>query len=191
MTAEPLGPVVWAPDPVKQQKAGYTIEDVLSLPDEAPRVELSDGVLLVVPSPTAGHQRLNWRLATWLERHVPKGFEPQMAVGVVIDHTSTLEPDALILYSPVDPGHHYFGPDQVVVAVEIVSPGTRKRDRFEKPGAYAAAGIQHFWRIELNPVHIFAYDLAGGRYELVADSAEELVLDRPFEIRLPIRELAS
>ncbi|GAA2707632.1 Uma2 family endonuclease [Actinoplanes palleronii] len=190
MTAEPIGEVVWAPDLVKQRKAGYTIEDVLALPDEAPRVELSDGVLIVVPSPSARHQKLNWRLASWLERHVPKGFEPQMAVGVAVDYTSTLEPDVLILHGPVDPDRHYFSPDQVVVAVEIVSPGTKRRDRLEKPGVYAAAGIQHFWRIELNPVHVFAYDLVDGRYELVADANDELVLEKPFEIRLPIRELA-
>ncbi|MFC4067405.1 Uma2 family endonuclease [Actinoplanes subglobosus] len=191
MTAEPVGPVVWAPDPVKQRNAGHTIEDVLALPDEAPRVELSDGVLLVVPSPSARHQRLTWRLASWLEQHVPEGFEPQMAVGVVVDHTSTLEPDVLILHSPVDPDHHFFQPEQVAVVVEIVSPGTRRRDRFEKPGIYAAAGIPHFWRIELNPVHLHVYDLVDSRYELVADSADEVLLTRPFEVRLPIRELGS
>ena len=36
-------------------------------------------------------------------------------------------------------------------------------------------------------MHIFAYDLVDGRYELVADSTEELVLSAPFEIELPIR----
>ena len=39
-------------------------------------------------------------------------------------------------------------------------------------------------------MHIFAYDLVGGSYELVADSTEELVLNEPFEIRLPIRDIA-
>ncbi|WP_229068021.1 Uma2 family endonuclease [Actinoplanes sp. DH11] len=190
MTAEPVGDVVWHEDLGKQKRAGYTVEDVLNLPAGAPRVELSDGVLRVVPSPTGGHQKINWRLVGWLDRHSPKGFEPQMAVGVVIDFDSTLEPDALILHSPVDLGHHFFQPEQVVVAIEIVSPGTRRRDRLEKPGLYAAAGVPHYWRIEQDPMHIFAYDLVKGKYDLVADSSEELVLSAPFEIRLPIRDIA-
>jgi Uma2 family endonuclease len=189
MTAEPMGDAVWTPDPVKQRRAGYTVEDVLKLPDDAPRVELTAGVLSVVPSPTGGHQRINVRLVSWLERNLPDGFEPLFAVGVLTGPKNTLEPDALILHSPVDLDHHYYDPDQVVVAVEIVSPGTKRRDRLEKPSIYARIGIPHYWRIEQEPVHVFAYDLIDGYYELVADSAEELVLREPFELRLPISEI--
>jgi Uma2 family endonuclease len=189
VTAESVGEIVWSPDLVKQKRAGYTIEDVLNLPDDAPRVELSDGALLVVASPSGAHQKINWKLVSWLEQHLPKGFEPQLAVGLVTGYRSTLEPDALVLHSPVDLDHHFFEADQAVVAVEIVSPGTRRRDRLEKPALYAAAGVPHYWRIEQSPVHVFAYDLIDGRYELAADSTEELVLTAPFEIRLPIRDI--
>ncbi len=189
MTAEPVGETVWSPALAKQKSAGYTVEDVLSLPDSAPRVELSDGVLQVVPSPSGAHQKINWRLVSWLDRHLPPGFEPQLALGMVIGYRSTLEPDALILRSPIDLDHHFVEPDQVVVAVEIVSPGTRRRDRLEKPALYAEAGVAHYWRIEQDPVHVFAYDLVAGRYELVADSTEELVLTAPFELRLAIRDI--
>ena len=41
--------------------------------------------------------------------------------------------------------------------MEIVSPGTRRFDRFAKPGEYAAAGIPFYWRIEQDPVHVYAY----------------------------------
>jgi Uma2 family endonuclease len=189
MTAEPVGEPVWSLDPVKQKRAGYTLEDVLSLPDDAPRVELLDGALLVIPPPSGAHQKISWKLAGWLEHHLPAGFEPQMAVGVLVAHRLTLEPDALVLRSPIDIQHHFFEPDQVVVAVEIVSPGTRRRDRFEKPELYAKAGVPHYWRIEQDPVHAFAYDLVDGRYELAADSTDELVLTAPFGIKLPIRDI--
>lgn len=114
MSAQPV-PATGArwsgPDLRRQRLANYTVEDVLTLPDDAPRVELRDGVM-------------------------------------------------------------------------------RRRDRLEKPAGYAAAGIRHYWRIAQNPLHIHAYELVGGRYELVADSAEELVLAKPFEIRLPVRDIA-
>jgi Uma2 family endonuclease len=189
MTAEPIGAYIWSPDPVKQMRASYTVEDVLDLPDDAPRVELMDGVLAVVPSPSGGHQRINSRLVSWLEGHLPQGFDSLMAVGVLLGGNATREPDAVVLHSPVDLNHHFYLPEQVVVAVEIVSPGTKRRDRFEKPGLYASAGIPHYWRIEQNPVHIFAYDLVGDRYEPAADAAKELVLDKPFELTLPIRDI--
>ena len=189
MTAEPTRHVVWTPDPVKQRHAAYTIEDVLNLPGDAPRVELWNGVLSVVPSPSGGHQKINWRLVAWLDRHLPTGYEPQFAVGVVVDHRRTLEPDALVLHSPVDLDHHYYDAEQVVIAIEIVSPGTRKRDRMQKPALYAAAGVPHYWRVEQSPLHIYAYDLVDGAYELVADSADELVLTAPFAMRLPIRDI--
>ncbi|GAA3929625.1 Uma2 family endonuclease [Actinoplanes auranticolor] len=189
MTAQPAGRVMWTLDPVKQRMAAYTLEDVLSLPEDAPRVELRDGVMIVVPSPSIGHQQIGNLLWMWLRQHAPDHFEPATAVGVAVGLRDSLEPDVLLLRRPLTLTHHFLLPDQTVVVVEVVSPGTRRRDRMEKPVIYAAAGIPHYWRIEQDPVHVFAYDLVGGSYELVADSAEELVLTAPFEIRLPIADI--
>ncbi|MGR6998893.1 Uma2 family endonuclease [Yinghuangia aomiensis] len=41
--------------------------------------------------------------------------------------------------------------DDVVLVVEIASPSTRVADRKMKPSLYAAAGIPHYWRLELEP----------------------------------------
>jgi len=189
MTAEPTGHVMWSPDPIRQRLAGYTIEDVLGLPSDAPRVELRDGVMIVVPSPTLGHQNIGSLLWLWLRQHAPDEFVAAIAVGVAVGVRDTLEPDVVLLRAPVANTSHYFDGEQVAIAVEVVSPGTKRRDRLEKPADYAAAGVSHFWRIEQNPIHVFAYDLVGGRYELSADSDTELVLAAPFEIKLPIRDI--
>jgi Uma2 family endonuclease len=189
MTAEPAGELAWSPNPVKQKQASYTIEDLWNLPPDAPRVELTEGVATVVPPPSMGHQWIGYRLAMWLERHAPGTLQPLLAVGVMTGLANSLEPDVVLAYRPVDYDHHYLQPQQVVLAVEIVSPSTRRRDRLEKPALYATAGIAHYWRIEPGP-HVFAYDLVDGRYEVAADSAEELVLTSPFAIKLPIRDIA-
>jgi Uma2 family endonuclease len=189
MTAETTGHVMWSPDPVKQKLALFTVEDVLNLPDDAPRVELRDGVMIVVPSPTGRHQNIGNLLWLWFRQNAPAEFGPFTAVGVAISLQDTFEPDVVLLREPIEDTNHYFSAERVAVAVEVVSPSTRRRDRFEKPGDYAAAGIPHYWRIEQDPVHVFAYDLVDGRYELVADSADELVLSAPFPIRLPIRDI--
>lgn len=123
----------------------------------------------------------------WFRLIAPHDFRALQAVGVLVNATNTLEPDLVLLKAPAALEHHYYLPEQVVIAVEVVSPNTRKQDRLVKPGSYAAAGIQHYWRIEQNPVHVYAYDLAAdGSYQLIADSDSELVLTRPFEIRLPM-----
>ncbi|GAB1694545.1 Uma2 family endonuclease [Krasilnikovia sp. M28-CT-15] len=190
MTAETAGHVMWSPDPIKQRLAMYTLEDVLNLPDDAPRVELRDGVMLVVPSPTFNHQDIAGLLWHWLRQHAPHELRASLATGVALSANLTFEPDVLLVDADTPGSNHYVLADRVTLAVEIVSPGTRRRDRLEKPAEYAAAGIAHYWRIEQDPLHVYAYDLRDGRYELVADTETELVLTAPFEIRLPIRDIA-
>ncbi|MEU7902601.1 Uma2 family endonuclease [Actinoplanes sp. NPDC049118] len=188
MTAQPTGHVVWTPDPIRQQLATHTVEDVLFLPDGAPRVELRDGAMIVVPPPTGDHQRIAGLLWRWLLQHSPGEFRPSQATGVAVSLNTTFEPD-LLLADALTGSNHYSVADHVTLVVEIVSPDTRKRDRLEKPAEYAAAGIAHYWRIEQDPIHVFAYDLVGAHYELAAESDTELVLSAPFDIRLPISDI--
>ena len=189
MTAEPTGHAMWSPDPIRQRLAAHTLEDVLTLPDDAPRVELSDGVMTVVPSPTFGHQDITALLWSWLRQHAPENFRASLATGVALSLTTSFEPDVLLVDARVPDTNHFARADQVTLVVEVVSQGTKRRDRLEKPAEYAAAGIPHFWRIEQNPIHVFAYALGKSGYELVADATEELVLTEPFELRLLIRDI--
>jgi Uma2 family endonuclease len=189
MTAQPAGRVMWAPDPIKQRLAIYTIEDVLSLPDDAPRVELNDGVMIVVPSPTYDHQDISALLWLWLRQHAPRELRASQATGVAVSLNTTLEPDVLLVDADVPGSNHYSIADHVTLVVEIVAPGTMKRDRLQKPLEYAAAGIPHYWRIEQNPIHVFAYDLVDGTYQLTADSDDLLSLRKPFDIELRVRDI--
>jgi Uma2 family endonuclease len=189
VTAQPVGHVRWSPDPIRQRRANYFLEDALNLPGDAPRVELNDGVMVEVPSPTAGHQNIGNLLWMWWRQHAPESFHPVTAVGVALGLQDSLEPDVLLLTEVVEATNHFVLPTQAAVVVEVVSPGTKRRDRLEKPQLYAAAGIAHYWRIEQDPLHVFAYDLADGRYELVADSDTELRLEAPFPMTLPISDV--
>ncbi|MEJ3743383.1 Uma2 family endonuclease [Actinomycetes bacterium KLBMP 9797] len=192
MSAEPIPhrPGLWQPDPVRQRLAAYTIEDVWNLPDDAPRVELVDGVIHVVPSPTIDHQDITFLLCQWLREHAPRELRATMAIGIAIDGKNSREPDVVLYRAGVSTSNHYLTPDDVVVAVEVVSPGTRRRDRFGKPGEYAAVGIPYYWRVEQDPVHVFAYKLGDNQqYALCGDGAELLELTEPFAIKLPITEI--
>nr|WP_232236771.1 Uma2 family endonuclease [Micromonospora globosa] len=198
MSAEPIptSPGPWCPDPMRQQRADYTLEDLLTLPDDAPRVELVDGVFQVTPSPTLGHQTISSLLWLWLRSHAPVHLRASQAVGVGLSPNTSRQPDVLLHHAGLPSDRSLLRPADVVLAVEIVSPGTRRVDRFAKPGEYAAAGIPFYWRIEQDPVHLYAYRLGdrigpGGerQYELVDDSSEVIELSEPFAIKLPIAEI--
>jgi Uma2 family endonuclease len=198
MTAEPITDFPpyfaprWQPDPVRQKRANYNLEDVLKLPDGAPRVELADGRMLPLTPPRRVHQRVARRICQWLEEHAPPDrYCVELALGVALGFEHSREPDVLLLDADVSQDNHFFSPDDVPLVVEVVSPSTRRIDRFDKPRDYAKAGIKNYWRVELEPeVHIFAYRLGRvGEYEAVADSAKLLKLVEPFPIELPISEI--
>ena len=126
----------------------------------------------------------------WFRANAPTRYRAALASGLAVSVNTTLEPDVLLLHRELaERQTHFSTPNRVVIAVEVVSPGTRKRDRFEKPIEYANAGIPHFWRIEQDPVHIYAYELTDGAYQRIHESDDEVVLDRPFGIRLPVRAI--
>jgi Uma2 family endonuclease len=65
------------------------------------------------------------------------------------------------------------GPEHVGLLVEIVSPSSRKTDRFMKPGEYAEAGVPLFWRVETDPdLQLLAHRLGPHGYEQVAAVAD-------------------
>jgi Uma2 family endonuclease len=56
-------------------------------------------------------------------------------------------------------------PRFVMLAVEVVSPGSETDDRREKPFEYAEGEIPHYWRVELEPdLVIHTYRLDDSRY---------------------------
>ncbi|WP_327041479.1 Uma2 family endonuclease [Micromonospora ureilytica] len=193
----PTPPGRWLPDPARQQRADYQVADLSNLPDDdSPRVELVDGALRVTPFPTLGHQDISGLLCTWLRCHAPSDIRATQAVAVELDDNTSRRPDVLLCRADVPSDRSTLRPSDVVLAVEIVSPGTRRIDRFAKPGEYAAAGIPFYWRIEQDPVHVYAYRIGdrvgpGGerQYELVADGPDVIELAEPFDIKLPIAEI--
>jgi Uma2 family endonuclease len=150
--------------------------------------------MVVVPSPSIGHQNIGNLLWSWFRRNAPKTYLPVTAIGVMVSSKDTFEPDVLLLRQPrpgaLDNKRHYMSPEEVAIVVEVVSPGTGQRDRYLKPGGYAEAGIPYFWRIEQQPMRVLAFRLADdGMYELMAESTRMLELHEPFEIKLPIAEI--
>jgi len=126
-----------------------TLDEWGALPEDASRrYELAEGVLVVVPRPAPLHQRARWRLTNQLDRQLPDELTALPDVEVLIDprHPATVRaPDVVITHDKraADNPPRLVAAD-VLLAVEIVSPGTGRMDRVTKPAEYADAGIPHY-----------------------------------------------
>ncbi|MCR3748605.1 Endonuclease, Uma2 family (restriction endonuclease fold) [Lentzea californiensis] len=151
---------------------------------EDKNLELVDGVPHVVPAALPHHQRAQNRLAYWLDEQLPEDLTAFDDVDVVIDesHRPTVrKPDVVVVTTEsAERKPKRFMASDVVLAVEIVSPGSERVDRVTKPTQYAKAGIRHYWLVELDePITLTAFDLVDGVYQVAEDATGKVELSRP------------
>ena len=147
--------------------------DALEL-DRTRRWELSEGTLITSPRPHPRHQRISRRLTRLLEDHLPAGLEAVPEIEVTTSATfppSVRDPDIVVVRSRVFQRRSARVPAaDVVLVVEIVSPGSREMDHTMKLHEYARAGIENYWIIDPDaPTHerFLAYHLDGETYRRV------------------------
>jgi Uma2 family endonuclease len=150
-----------------------------ALPEKT-RAEIVDGVLHLMAPPTLRHQMVARALANALERLASAATDrpetdPDASEPLVIVHETEVRfgdgpvhariPDILVLRAAgLDPLARRVRPSQVVLVIEVVSPGSETADRSHKPIEYAGAGIEHFWRVELRPLQVVTHRLESGSY---------------------------
>ncbi|MXP19790.1 Uma2 family endonuclease [Gordonia sp. HNM0687] len=154
--------------------------------DQEVRVELQEGVRIVSPRPRPAHARVVLSLATQLSGQLPAGLEVLIEVDVVIDpHTpaTVRVPDLIVRRrSAVE---FPITADQVVLAIEVMSPGSRRTDRVTKSSEYAEAGIPHYWIVDEDGV-VTALDLTSGGY-LATSFTGEVVTSNPWPMRISLK----
>ncbi|GAA3675472.1 Uma2 family endonuclease [Lentzea roselyniae] len=151
---------------------------------EDKNLELVDGVLRVVPAALPPHQKAQNRLAYWLDEQLPNGLTAYADVDVTLDSSdrpTVRRPDVVVVTTEAAVrGPKRFAAADVVLAVEIVSPGSERADRVTKPTQYAKVGIAHYWLVELDePVRLVAFELVDGVYEPVQEGTGKVELSRP------------
>ena len=167
----------------------WTFDDLVLLPDDGRRWEVVDGVLVQMTPPTRLHDQVVTRLLLQLHRQLPPGWSAESQFGVRMG-TDGRVPDVGVTRTgaPFHRGDVGVGAEHVLLLVEVVSPSSRKNDRFFKPIDYALAGVPHFWRVEVEPeLFVVTHDLVAGAYVetgVLRGSAEVtqplgLVLDVP------------
>ena len=167
---------------------GWTVEDLDDLPDDGYRYEIVDGSLLVTPPPELIHQYVASRLVVLLSPQLPEPLRAVAAPGIYVDGRNYRIPDVVVFPHGPLRGRR-LAPSDVVLAIEIVSPGSVRTDRVDKPGRYAAAGMPHLWRVELDPLEVVVHVLRDGEYVETGRHAEALAVTQPVPLRLDVQEL--
>jgi Uma2 family endonuclease len=175
----------------------WTWTDLQGIPeDTGHRYEIIDGSLHVSARPTPRHQRASMRLSRSLEEAAGDGWEVFSEVDVDLG-ASVLVPDLLVVpMSAVDDRQPKLDGKDVLLAVEIVSPSSRRMDRLVKPSILAEAGVPAYWRVELDgpdtPM-LVAYGLDGDVYGEVAvvRAGQSAVLHAPFPVEVRPAELVG
>jgi Uma2 family endonuclease len=175
-----------------------TLTEWDALPQDTSRCyELVEGVLLVVPRPAPLHQRAMLRLCRQIEDQLPAELTvlPDVEVLVKAGEPPTVRaPDITITREAcVAATPSRLEAADVLVAVEILSPGTGTTDRVTKKHEYADAGIPRYWIVDLDkPVTLTAYILVDGDYEHVArDIAGIVTIPSPVSITLNLDALIT
>ncbi|MDG6104606.1 Uma2 family endonuclease [Dactylosporangium aurantiacum] len=155
-----------------------TLQDVTALAeaDELHRFELTEGNLVVMPPHPRRHQIIATRLGVWLLTH---GFLDRTTLSTGVrtadDDRNGRTPDIVVAKGDVPPETVWLAAAEVLLAVEVVSPGSERTDRWVKPREYADAGIAHFWRVEPDGT-VLRFRLTDGVYtEVGKDPIDALI----------------
>lgn len=172
MSAAPLPNYEYEPVPESRKfpswlippPAGFTAEDLDRIPGLPRHTELIDGSLVFVSPQTRFHRWMNSHLERRLEECVPPGLIVDREMTITIDQHNRPEPDVLVLRaeSAIDDDQTTYRAEDVILAIEVVSPDSEHRDRKRKPALYAEAKIPHYWRVERvkgEGAVVYAYEL--------------------------------
>ncbi|MEH0444492.1 Uma2 family endonuclease [Streptomyces sp. B21-102] len=194
MTAESVKRRVQWPVPPQD---GYTVDDLFTLPDLPPHTELIDGSLVFVSAQRIFHADAIDMLISGLRRTAPPELKIKREMTVVIDSRNGPEPDISVVRAEAvtDRRQTHFKASDVLLAVEVVSPDSEARDRDTKPHKYAAAGIPHFWLVDMagqndHPVvQVYERGEATGTYALTGIYHDHVKVSVPFDIDIDLTSI--
>ena len=152
-----------------------TLDDLaamISADTHGRRYETSpEGVLSVVPPPDSEHAVIATRLLLWLGLGGWPAEQLMQAAGIRIpgpDGDGGRVPD-LTVWSQPQRASVWLSAADLLLAIEIISPGSEAIDQVVKVAEYAAAGIPQYWTVARDAAHtVTMYRLGAGGYDRAA-----------------------
>ena len=148
-----------------------TFQDWLAFPDDGRLYEVVEGELYVTPPPNVEHQRISRELEFCLLQYLRSASRGEVfdaPIGVRLSDDNVVEPDLVVVLAEhadrVGKQAILGVPDLVV---EILSPGSAKRDLGIKREQYEASGVQEYWIVDPESRSVEVLTLDRGRYARV------------------------
>lgn len=153
------------------KESPVTYEMYANMEDDGNRYEVIDGVLeLMSPSPTASHQSILLELIDTLRQSCKTDYLIYFApLDVILSDTNVVQPDAIMIHRSrkhIVTSRGIEGPPDL--AVEVLSPSSRKRDRLKKRAVYEKHDVPEYWIIDPEAQTLEQFHLdERGKYELI------------------------
>jgi len=146
-----------------------TYEVYAAMPDDGNRYEIFDGTLeMMSPGPSVIHQSVNGDLQFILKQSCNSDYLIFVApLDVILSRTNVVQPDLILVHRSrmeIVTNRAIEGAPDLVV--EVLSPGSRKRDKVKKMNIYATHAVPEYWIVDANVRTLEQYVLNGERYEL-------------------------
>lgn len=146
---------------VENRPGDYTIEDYRALPDEQ-RVELIDGYFYDMAAPTTFHQLMAGEVYRQIANYImDEGgactpFISPIDVQLDNDEKTMIQPDVIVVCKPEQIVRRNImgAPDFVL---EVISPGTKRRDYVMKLSKYEKAGVREYWIVDPYKKRVMVY----------------------------------
>ncbi|MPZ81536.1 MAG: Uma2 family endonuclease [Actinophytocola sp.] len=174
-----------------------TLEEWDALPEDTSRhVELVEGVLVVSPRAAPHHNTAMGNLMVAINRQLPSTLVATQDSEVVVNPgfpATVRAPDVLVTSaSRYRQNPPRFDAGDVLLAIEIISPGSVTTDRVTKLVQYAQAGIPHYWIVDLKePATLVAHTLVDGCYEVAAKATSKVTLAEPATVTVDVSRLTE
>ncbi len=163
-------------DTVLRKDRVWTYEDYLNLEDDK-RYEVINGRLMEMPAPGFEHQKASGLIEFLLRGFVYKNHLGEIVdapFDVILSETVVVQPDVVFISNDnlknIKRGR-LFGPPDLVV--EIVSPTSYVRDRYEKFSLYEKHGVKEYWIVLPGERVIEVWCLKDGKYTLHSIAVEK------------------
>ena len=125
----------------------FTVQDYMALPEGFP-AQLIEGWLVKEPAPTRWHQGIVVALTAQLLAAVDRRRVLVSPTDVVLDRWNVFQPDVLVFPEGVRVTPTMPPTVLPILVVEVLSPGTARRDRGVKCAGWLRAGIVEVWLVD-------------------------------------------
>lgn len=163
----------------------FTRADLDAMPDDGRRYELIDGCLVVTPAPSPLHQVVLGNLHLALNAGCPGDLRVLFApLDVALAVDTVMQPDLLVARRSDFTARDL--PKAPLLAVEVLSPSTRRIDLTLKRDRLQAAGCPSYWVVDPGGPSVTAWQLRAGRYVDVgaATGDESFCADEPYRVTI-------